>query len=424
MEIIYNCFAGISGDMNLAAMIDLGMNPHILKAELSKLGLDNEFNLDVYPAVKSGISGTQVNVKIKHQQHNHHHHGEADHNLHLHHEEKIAHHHEHHHHEHDHSQQRNYSAIEQLITTSSLDKKIKEIAIKIFWEVAIAEGKVHNKAPEEVHFHEVGATDSIVDIVGAAICYHHLGITHVTSTMPELGGGFVTCQHGKMPVPAPATIEILQGIKCSTGAVQKEMTTPTGAAILKVLTNQWVSSPDVTVIKTAYGIGHRDVEIPNVLRVYACQPKTELHHKTSVMIECNVDDMSAEDLALVPELLLKAGAKDAFLMPIIMKKGRAATQLSVLCEEEQFTSLCDLILLNTTSIGLRSYPVDKLELPRINNEMNTPWGMIRYKESTLPNGEIRQKIEFEDIKQIAEKESCSMNTARERLNALLTKKCK
>lgn len=417
MEIIYNCFAGISGDMNLAAMLDLGMDLDLLKSELSKLGINKEFELKTSPAAKSGINGTQVNVMLNKQNHHHEHSHEHPHEHH--HHEGEHHHHSHddhpHHHDHAHSHMRNYSAIANLINNSSLDEQIKTLAKKIFWEVAIAEGKVHNKPPEEVHFHEVGATDSIVDIVGAAICYHHLGITHVTSTPPELGGGFVMCQHGKMPIPAPATAEILRGIHCSTGAVQKEMTTPTGAAILKVLTDDWVTSPDLNIIKTAYGIGHRDVEIPNVLRVYQCQKTKNTLTQKNIMIICNIDDMSPEELGLVPEILLKAGARDAFLTPIIMKKGRAASMLSVLCEEEDVKALSEKIFIHTSTIGLRQYDVNKIELPRTTKIAHTEWGDVSYKESTLPNGEFRCKIEFEDLKSLADKHCISISEMRKKI---------
>ncbi|WP_282036213.1 nickel pincer cofactor biosynthesis protein LarC [Saccharicrinis aurantiacus] len=409
MEITYNCFAGISGDMNLAAMLDLGMDLELLKKELSKLGVDDEFELQVYPAQKSGINGTQVNVLLKNQAHSH----QLGEHSHHHSHDEEHHHHEHSHdHHHHHSHSRNYADIEKLINASTLHEQIKTIAKHIFWEVAVAEGKVHNKPPHNVHFHEVGATDSIVDIVGAAICYHHLNITHVTSTVPELGGGFVKCDHGKMPVPAPATVEIFRGVKCSSGAVDKEMTTPTGAAILKVLTNEWIAHPEMEIIRTAYGIGHRTVEIPNVLRVFESKRSAEINQSKSLMIECNIDDMSAEDLAIVPDLLLKSGARDAYLSPIVMKKGRAATKLSVLCLAQDAEVIANTIFEHTTTIGLRKYPIDKIELPRVSKTKETPYGEVRYKESTLPSGEKRIKIEFDDLEKLAKANNLSISVLR------------
>ncbi|MDA3854543.1 MAG: LarC family nickel insertion protein, partial [Bacteroidales bacterium] len=198
-------------------------------------------------------------------------------------------------------------------------------------------------------------------------------------------------------------------------AVQKEMTTPTGAAILKVLTDEWIPFPSMEIIATAYGIGHRDVEIPNVLRVYETQAKIKTEIKKSIMMECNIDDMSPEELALVPELLLKAEARDAFLTPILMKKGRASTMLSVLCEENNVKTISEMIFLHTSTIGLRQYAVDKIELPRTAKTRHTEWGEVNYKESTLPNGDTRFKIEFDDLKTLADKHKVSISKMRNRI---------
>ena len=244
----YDCFAGISGDMNLAAMIDLGVDPEFLQKELSLLKIDEEFSLEISRSNKMGIEGTRVTVHLhQHEEHSHCHH----------HEGQSGHHHH-----------RNVESIERIIDGSELSPDVKKAAKKIFMEVAVAEAKVHGKPLGEIHFHEVGATDSIVDIVGAAICYHKLGVDKVMSRPVELGGGFVRCQHGMMPVPAPATAEIVSNIPCTFGAVNHEATTPTGAAILKVLVDEFTTTPQLTIKQTAYGIGHRDCAIPNVLRVY------------------------------------------------------------------------------------------------------------------------------------------------------------
>lgn len=240
MKILYyDCFAGISGDMNLAAMIDLGIDSSLLRRQLSKLNLDHEFELDIIDDQKQGISGTRVSVRLTDNM-NHSHH----------------------------ASHRNIKNIEEIIDISSLDVEVKNTAKKIFMNVALAEAKVHGKDLEDVHFHEVGAVDSIVDIVGAAVCYHVLEVDKVVSRPIELGGGFVTCAHGVMPVPAPATAEIVKDIPTTLGAVMSEATTPTGAAIVKTLVDEFRSKPELTIRKTGYGIGHRDTEIPNVLRVY------------------------------------------------------------------------------------------------------------------------------------------------------------
>lgn len=242
MKILYyEPFSGISGDMNLAAMIDLGVDPEYLTGELIKLGIEGEYTLKVSEAARKSIHGTRVDVVLN--------------------EEK--------HHDHNgcHHAHRNFDDIEEIINNSSLDDQVKETSLAIFRRVAEAEAKIHGKELHDIHFHEVGATDSIVDIVGAALCYHALDIDEVLCSPIELGGGFVKCAHGMMPVPAPATQEILRGIPTRRGAVQKEMTTPTGAAILMQLVDRFDYSPELMIEKTAYGIGHRDTEIPNVLRV-------------------------------------------------------------------------------------------------------------------------------------------------------------
>jgi pyridinium-3,5-bisthiocarboxylic acid mononucleotide nickel chelatase len=315
----YDCFAGISGDMNLAAMIDLGVAPDYLRAELSKLGLDHEFELNVTSDSRHGIHGTRVDVVLQDWEVPPHEHEDSPHgHAHVHEDptgghgqslvalpEKHAHQHanspsghEHTHsrkdvlqgqhhghadsssnhahshedcpdaHRHGHATHRNLEDIGSIILASTLGDAIKKTSLAIFRKVAEAEARVHGKAVHEVHFHEVGAIDSIVDIVGAAICYHRLEVDAVWASPVELGGGFVRCAHGLIPVPAPATVEILQGIPTTRGAVKQETTTPTGAAILAALVDEFTDAPALVMKKTAYGIGHREADIPNVLRVH------------------------------------------------------------------------------------------------------------------------------------------------------------
>lgn len=257
MKILYyDCFAGISGDMNLAAMIDLGVEPDYLRAELSKLGLDHEFELKVVADSRKGIHGLRVDVVLKD--------GES---LHHHNEEGLS-----HRHNHAEAAHRNFADIETIILGSTLADEVKKTSLVIFRRVAEAEAKVHGTQFHEVHFHEVGATDSIVDIVGAAICIHQLGVDAVWASPVELGGGFVRCAHGVIPVPAPATVEILHGIPTTRGAMKHETATPTGAAILAALVDDFTATPALVTEKTGYGIGHRDTEIPNVLRVHLARP--------------------------------------------------------------------------------------------------------------------------------------------------------
>lgn len=246
----YDCFAGISGDMNLGAMIELGVSFEELKRQLSLLGLDDEFEITLEKGEKQGITGSKVTVVDKNNR---------DHN--------------HGHHDHNHVHQRDYGAIKQLIVESPLAVGVKEKAIAIFEEVAQAEAKVHGRTVEDVHFHEVGAIDSIVDVVGAAICFELLGIDRVCVSDVEVGSGFVKCAHGFMPVPAPATAEILKGLPIVSRVDRFEMTTPTGAAILKGMGALHTDDKQFVIEKIGYGLGTWSLEIPNVLRAMVITEK-------------------------------------------------------------------------------------------------------------------------------------------------------
>lgn len=281
----YDCFSGISGDMNLGAMIDLGVDKDYLVDELSKLKLHDEFQLKITRDARKGISGTKVDVILMHGHHEEYHsnetevhaHGDDHHHEHAHDHGDVGHGHSHQHsHKHSHQEShhhehRNYKDIENLINSSELSDEVKKLSLNIFMRVAVAEAKVHGKAIEEVHFHEVGATDSIVDIVGAAICANYLKVDKIMCSSVELGSGFVRCAHGLIPVPAPATVEILKGIPVKAGVVPKETTTPTGAAILAELVDEFTDKKNFIMEKIGYGIGHRDTEIPNVLRVFLAE---------------------------------------------------------------------------------------------------------------------------------------------------------
>ena len=300
----YDCFSGISGDMNIGALLDLGVDKNYLIKELSKLNVNEEFELDIKRAIRKGIEGTKFDVNLKNQVDNSvngeeaapeeaHNHMNDNHHQHTHsHGHNHSHSMEHaHHHDHKHSKEnvskekvshilsahlhkgneehihRNLKDIEEIINSSDLQENVKVISMDIFKRVAAAEAKIHGKTIDEVHFHEVGATDSIVDIVGAAICLNYLGVDKVMCSSIELGGGFVRCAHGRFPVPAPATLEILKGIPVKSGAVKVETTTPTGAAILAAVVDEFTDNMKFTIDKIGYGVGNRDTEIPNVLRV-------------------------------------------------------------------------------------------------------------------------------------------------------------
>lgn len=410
MKILYyDCFSGISGDMNLAAMIDLGVDKQYLIDELEKLNVSG-YTINFEIDQRKGITGTRADVIIKNtsEHHNHHHH-----------EEEHSHDHDLHHkipgyplsvnhlkpvsqtttHTHDHN--RNFADIKQLIGSSSLNSKVKEISIEIFRKIAVAEAHVHGKSIDEIHFHEVGAIDSIVDIVGAAICFDYLKPDKIISSSVQLGGGFVVCAHGTFPVPAPATLEILKGIPVKSGAVQVETTTPTGAAIIATLADEFTDQPNFSVEKVAYGIGHRDNVIPNVLRVCLANLVDDYDHQTACIIECNIDDMNPEMYEYVMDKLFEVGADDVFFQPIIMKKTRPAIKISVLSDLELVSRIEQILLTETSTLGVRKYEVQKSMLHREFKTIETKWGNIRVKLGFLNGEVIKSKPEYIDCLNIS-----------------------
>lgn len=404
MKILYyDCFSGISGDMNLGALLDLGVDKNYLIGELEKLNVSG-YDIKVTMDERKGITGTKVKVEF---------------------EEDAEHNHSHSHHKDDHHH-RNLRDIEEIISSSELSDEVKKLGLKIFLKVAEAEAKIHGKDIMEVHFHEVGAVDSIVDIIGAAICLDYLKVDKVMCSPVEVGGGFVKCAHGRFPVPAPATTEILKGIPIKLGAVPFETTTPTGAAILAATVDEFTDKKQFTIDKIGYGIGHRDTEIPNVLRVFlgelyediqkscsdnAKEKKAGLDCKQeeASVIECNIDDMNPEIYDYIMERLFKLGAMDVYLTPIIMKKGRPGVTLSLICGNEVEESVIAFILRETTTLGIRKYKVHRAILKRENSIIDTEYGKVRVKTSFYKDEKIKSKPEYEDIKNIAIEKDLPIN---------------
>jgi len=374
----YDCFAGISGDMNLGALIDLGVDKDYLVNELKKLNIDG-FHLDVKQDQRRGITGTKAEVIIENQENEKH---------------------------------RHLRHIEELINGSELPERVKINSLKIFDLIAVAEAKVHNISKEKVHFHEVGALDSIADIVGAAICLDYLKVDKVLSSSIQLGGGTVKCAHGIMPVPAPATAEIVLNIPVKTGLVNHEATTPTGAAILVSTVDEFTDTIDFPITKTAYGIGNRDSEVPNVLRVYLCEDLKmvkDVSTEEAILLECNIDDMNPEHYDFILVKLFKAGASDAWLVSIIMKKSRPAVTLSILSKPKLVEKMKEIIFTHSTSIGIREHKVMKNMLRREESTVETVYGDVRIKQSFFNGKLIRTKPEFEDCKLFAEKHKISIS---------------
>lgn len=394
MKILYyDCFCGISGDMNLAALIDLGVPKEYLMQELSKLNLNYEYEIKIEKSMKLGITGTRVDVILK---------DKLKDKIHISEQASHEHNHEQHHH-------RNLKDIEEIINSSDLSDKVKKLSLDMFMKVAEAEAKVHGKTLYEVHFHEVGAIDSIVDMVGAAICLDYLKVDKIIASPVQVGGGFVKCAHGIMPVPAPATTEILKNIPINTGIVQFETTTPTGAAILAANAHEFTQKVDFSIKKIGYGIGHRDLEIPNVLRVYLGEKESTEEVEGQYILETNIDDMNPELYGYVEEKLFEVGALDVFKTPIFMKKGRPGIKLSVLTNEKVEKNVLDIIFEETTSIGVRKYKVEKIMLNREFSKVKTEYGDITIKKSYYKGKLVKYKPEYEECKAIAKEKNISID---------------
>ncbi len=361
----YDASSGISGDMNLAALVGLGVDFGYLCSELEKLNLSGEFRLEQKNVVKNGIAATKIDVVLlKSQPH-----------------------------------ARSYADIKQILASSNLSEICKKKAAAIFHVITQAEAKVHAVSIDEVHFHEVGALDSIVDVVGAAICFEYLsenfGITKVVSSKIELGGGVVKCDHGYLNVPAPAVCEILKDVPVSLGRANFEMTTPTGAAILKACADEFVSEINFKIEKVAYGAGEKNApNFANALRAMICEVD-ERQNLVQKMISTNIDDMDAESFAFACEILRENGALDVFSHSIYMKKGRIGFELNVLCKSEDAKRLKELIFTHTTAIGVREIDVVKTELKRKFVSVETKFGDIRLK---ISGDDEKAKPEFDECK--------------------------
>lgn len=389
MKIIsYDCFSGISGDMNLGAMIDLGVDMIYLTDELNKLNLKG-WELIIEKDQRHGIFGTKVTVKQTRREHAH----------------------------------RHFSDIEKIINDSTLDNKNKELSLKIFTKIALAEALVHGISFDHVHFHEVGAIDSIIDVVGAAICYNALNVEGVHVSTVELGGGFVKCDHGKLPVPAPATAEIIKGIPVKKGGVDFEATTPTGAAILATLGTDFRNDIQIKIEKTAYGVGQKEhPDVPNLLRVFLGETTSDsgTGHE-ALQLECNIDDMNPEFYEYISEKLFKAGVSDVFFSNIMMKKGRPGIIVNVICESEMADIVKNIMFSESTTLGIRTFPFQKDTLVRKFETLETIWGNVTIKRSYHKGNEVSFKPEYDECKRIAEENEIPVKEVYNKIMAQLVK---
>lgn len=377
----FDCFSGISGNMVIGAFLDAGMPLEVLKEALNKLHFDDDYELILKRVNKLGISASYFNVHLPHHhEHNHDHKGHY------------------HHHEH-----RNLHDITKIIDNSTLDEPVKKLSLKIFNRLGQAEAKVHNCSVEEIHFHEVGAVDAIIDIVGSALGINYFGINKVYSSPLHVGKGMVKCAHGLMPIPAPATAELLRNAKIYSADVEKELATPTGAAIITTLTDEFLPLPAFTPETISYGAGTWDLPIPNVLRLFLgkCEHKA-WERDTATIIETTIDDMNPEFYGYVMDKLFRAGAADVYMTPIYMKKNRPGILLTVVCTTTDYKPLLDIIFSQTTTLGVRIQYAERQKLLRAVEKIETPYGPISLKIGK--EGDVIKNIapEWEECRKIAQ----------------------
>jgi len=352
--------------MHLGALIDLGVDPDSLRAGLARLGLSG-WGLRVERVSRGGIAASRAEVRV----------GTAP------------------------EPPRHLGEVNAVIRRAGLSRRSEDFACEVFRRLAEAEGRVHGVSPQAVHFHEVGAVDALIDVVGAALSLEQLGWPRVIAGPVELGSGLVDCAHGRLPVPAPATLELLRGVPTRLGGQPFEATTPTGAAILMTAAERFGEAVGLSVERIGYGAGARDAgAVPNLLRVLMVQP-APVDQAELVELECNLDDLSPEVHPYVIERLLAAGALDAHLLPVVMKKGRAGILLRALCEPRDVTTLTNLLFAETTTLGVRRRPVLRTALRRTIEELATRFGPVPVKVARLPDGSRRAKPEYEACRALA-----------------------
>ncbi|MBT6503591.1 MAG: nickel pincer cofactor biosynthesis protein LarC [Deltaproteobacteria bacterium] len=368
----FDCFSGISGDMTIGALLDLGIDQESFLADLNSLAVDG-YHLQISQKTTRGIAATDFDVII-----------ESDPEVHSHHH-------------------RNLQDILQIIENSSIDKAAKTLSRNIFETIAQAEAEVHNQNLDEVHFHEVGAIDSIVDIVGAALCISMLKPEVIMASPLHVGSGTVTCAHGVLPIPAPATLKILEKVPIYSTNVIGELVTPTGAAIIKNLASDFLSLPAMTVEKTGYGAGKKDFGHLNALRVMfgKIDASSALNQEQLIMLETNIDDMNPETYSYLLPLILEKGALDVFLADVIMKKGRPGTQISLLCHPQDVDTFENLLYDETTTLGIRKQMVERSSLERKMISVETPFGVVQVKAALRDGKPFRISPEYEICRKIA-----------------------
>ena len=389
MTLVYfDCFSGISGDMTLGALVDAGVSIDALRSELARLDISG-YEIKAEKVNRSGIAATKVHVFI---------------------DQKSP-------------RARHLGDIIKTIESSSLSPAVKTKSVRIFQRLADAEAKVHATTPDKVHFHEVGAVDAIVDIVGSVIGLELLGATRIITSAVNVGSGTVQTSHGLLPVPAPATVELLADIPMYQSPPQFELTTPTGAAIISSLGSSFGNLPALKVVRVAYGAGDKDFPgHPNVLRLMIGEAVSPYDEDTSVVIETNIDDMNPQVYDHVIGKLLQQGAQDVYLTPIIMKKGRPAILLSVLSGKSTIDVILDTIFRETTSIGVRIQEVGRKKLSREIRDVDTIYGKVRVKISKRDDEILTVTPEFEDCRKVAEEKNVPLKTVMDEAKSAFARK--
>ena len=382
----FDCFAGASGDMILGAMVAAGVDTTALREQLSRLNVDG-FNFNVETVVRSGLSATYAKVETAH--------------------------------EHKH---RHLSDIKKIIESSGVSDKAKALSIEIFTRLAEAEAKVHNEPVEHVHFHEVGALDAIVDIVGAAICFDLLKIDRFMSSPLHVGSGTIEMAHGRFPVPPPAVAELLKAVPFYSTDIAGELLTPTGAAIITTVCQEFGPLPQMTTEAVGYGAGTRQYkDFPNVLRVLLGETEPGAATDERLwMIETNIDDMSPQLLGHVMDRAFELGALDCYFTPVQMKKNRPGVLLSVLCAPDHKEPLTNLLFTETTTLGVRSYEVERRALRRSVTQVETAYGPISVKVAHLNGHVVNEMPEFEDVRAAATKAGVPLKVVEDAVRAALS----
>lgn len=454
MILYFDCFSGISGDMALGALLDCGVPLKALREGLSSLPVEG-WHIDAEPTLISGIHALNVRItlhgvsddeELEHHSHAHEHEHDHDHehehhdghehhhehhshahvhaheHHHEHHEEdEHGHHHEHHSHDHHHPHEqahhhgRSMAEIREVIEASAFNDRVKAQSLAIFQKIAEAEAAMHHTTPDEVHFHEIGGVDSLLDIVGVAWCLDYLGVTEVHCSALPHSSGFVDCAHGRMPIPAPATMKILQDVPMIPTEIKGEMVTPTGAAIVATLAKSFGAPPAMTTKSSGHGAGKkRWSDRPNMLRVVlgesltgasAGQLTDGLEWRTLHIVQCNVDDMNPELWDHVMARLFAVGALDVWLQSAQMKKNRPGTIVHALCDKASQQAVIATLLRETTTLGVRIETVERAALPRAFSQVETGFGPVQVKSAVWPQGGVKRTLpEYEDVKRLADEQ--------------------